>query len=212
MEQIKGLGLEVPDAETDLSSLQTKKSSEQVEAEKLKEAQQKAEEHMFSSSGNNSDIEVSPLDYENAESSSESTREQIVKDTVRTVFVTEEKSLKYPCVIIDLTNAKNMSMSLLRQIKTIVYSRDDIHKACGDDLDAVNKMIDDLETSVYTKYGNKVVNIGFINKNDKLRLMIQLLIQANIGEMDKDFSVLYAEKKDEFRSMNIRNSCDFILL
>lgn len=204
------LNLEVPDIETDISSLQDSNTNKKEQGIDNNTVENK-EEEMFIKD-DSSEIEISPLEDISIDSSSNITREQITKDSVRTIFVNEEDSLKYPCTIIDLTNAKNLSISLLNQLKTLVYTRDDIHEKCVDNLDLINDMINNLETSVYTKYGSKVVHIGYINKNDTLRIIIKILIQANIGEQGKNFNVLYAGESGKFKSMNEHNCCDLVHL
>lgn len=215
---IDDINLVVPDVDTDISSFTHQESNLSATEIELAKARDEAERRMFGNDGSNNEINVGEEKEDTKEKdelASTSIEEQINKDVIRQVYVKED-ILRYPCTIVDFTSAKNMRVSILQQLRTVVMSDDEVKEVREGRLKYTQGNIEDLEqtldTYVYTKYGDKVVLAGRINKNRSLRLIVNLLSQADIGEVDKDYSVLYAEKEGPFKRMNLQNSCDFILL
>lgn len=201
------LDLIVPDVDTDTGS--SNSGSEKERQEKERQIREEKERELFQEDTNENII---PSPYECDETLiSRSTEEQINKDTVRTVYVTEEDNLRYPCVILDFTNAINMSMIILREIYNVIENPDEIVKLHSKE--EAEQLLENLDTNVYTKYGDKTVLIGMIDKNKWLRLIIKLLEQAKIGELGKNYTIKLAQSKEKgFENMNENNSCDFIQL
>ena len=202
-----GLGLVVPDAETDISSIKGSQPTESAGEKEMRELREKAEQDMFKDSGDTNDIKVEAIDKDVDKLKSRDTEKVISEDTIRTVYVNKVDGFQLPCVVIDLTHVTNMRIGVLRQIRSLVYTDDELNK-----MQASDEFRAEYETSVYTKYESKIVHIGYMNKGSSLRLLICLLSQADIGEINKNFTVKYAKEDGKFRSMDLRNSSDYILL
>lgn len=197
------LDLIVPDVETKIETKKTFSEKEQDE----KVARDEVEKAMFNQSNDVGELEGLDEDLQTS-LKSQDTEGQINKDTIRSLYVTEESAFRAPCVVLDFSNVKSMREYILNQIKIVVKSDTFISKNyTGKEYEDV---LNELETTVYTMTKNKTVRLGRINKNKSLRLLIQLMMQAGIGELNKDFKVLYSVDGNEFKAKDLKSSNDFI--
>lgn len=170
-----GLGLTIPNVAT---AVEEKKPSKKVEP--VAEAIAQSGLVKFN------DVDQKDIDFEGADI--EETRskhimsrdhtEQLMQREIRSVYIEEEGSIRFPCVIIDFTHTGGIRAELLKLIKEITYDAKDMSLYFeGEEQLAAEEF---LNTYVYTKSATKLTLIGKFNMASSFYILERALSTSGL--------------------------------
>ena len=206
-----GLGLVVPELE-EIEKAKEEEVQSQVKedvAEEKNDKTEEKEETVFSDSNDDIEIDTETGEVFDKHLISKSTEEQINKKVIRTVYVDEQTTLNFPCIIIDFSNASGITMDLLIALKNCVTDEKELYIQYNSE-EKVNEILDTLDTYVYTKSATKITLIGRINKAES-GYIIQKLIES--AKLDGEYYIYHGEngklrkakgKQSDYRNVRLR--------
>ena len=206
-----GLGLVVPELE-EIEKAKEEEVQSQVKedvAEEKNDKTEEKEETVFSDSNDDIEIDTETGEVFDKHLISKSTEEQINKKVIRTVYVDEQTTLNFPCIIIDFSNASGITMDLLIALKNCVTDEKELYIQYSSE-EKVNEILDTLDTYVYTKSATKITLIGRINKAES-GYIIQKLIES--AKLDGEYCIYHGEygklrkakgKQSDYRNVRLR--------
>lgn len=174
------LGLIVPDIVPEESSGK-KETKEEVQEDKTDEKADSTDnkDEYFNEDANINDDSLFDDTSKRQELISKSTEEQISKQVIRTVYVEEEENLRFPCLIVDLTDASGITIDLLNSLRDCVEDENYILRNFEEE--QAQRMLAELDTFIYTKSRTKIALIGKINISDRGNLIRRLVEDAKLG-------------------------------
>ena len=174
------LGLIVPDIVPEEKSGETE-TKEKVQEDKTDEKANSTDnkDEYFNEDADINDESLFDDASKKQELISKSTEEQISKQVIRTVYVEEEENLRFPCLIVDLTEASGITIELLNSLRDCVEDENYILR--NFDEERAQRMLAELDTFIYTKSRTKVALIGKINLSDRGNLIKRLVEDARLG-------------------------------
>lgn len=205
------LGLVVPELE-EIEKTKEEEVQSQVKEDVAKEKNnttEEKEETIFSDSNDDIEIDTETGDVYDKHLISKSTEEQINKKVIRTVYVDEQTTLNFPCIIIDFTNASGITMDLLIALKNCVTDEKELYIQYNSE-EKVNEILNTLDTYVYTKSATKITLIGKINKAES-GYIIQKLIES--AKLDGEYCIYHGDngklrkakgKQSDYRNVRLR--------